>query len=48
MNTVAALSSSSERNTDLILQYNYWWNQSNIDLYDYTREIYGLGIEYRF
>jgi len=33
---------------DLILQYNYWRNQSNISLYDYTREIYGLGIEYRF
>lgn len=36
------------KNTDLILQYNYWRNQSNIGLYDYTREIYGLGIEYRF
>lgn len=36
------------KNTDLILQYNYIRNQSNIALYDYTREIYGLGIEYRF
>ncbi len=36
------------KNTDLVLQYNYWRNKSNIDLYDYTREIYGLGIEYRF
>ncbi|HOC45899.1 MAG TPA: tetratricopeptide repeat protein [Syntrophorhabdaceae bacterium] len=36
------------KNTDLILQYNYWRNQSNIALYDYTREIYGLGVEYRF
>jgi predicted porin len=36
------------KNTDLILQYNYWRNKSNIDLYDYTREIFGLGVEYRF
>lgn len=36
------------KNTDIILQYNYWRNKSNIDLYDYTREIFGLGIEYRF
>ncbi len=36
------------KNTDLIFQYNYWRNQSNIALYDYTREIYGLGVEYRF
>ncbi|MBP1748415.1 MAG: tetratricopeptide repeat family protein [Deltaproteobacteria bacterium] len=36
------------KNTDLILQYNYWRNQSNIALYDYTREIYGLGVECRF
>lgn len=36
------------KNTDIILQYNYWRNQSNIALYDYTREIYGLGVEYRF
>lgn len=36
------------KNTDLILHYNYCRNKSNIDLYDYTREIFGLGIEYRF
>jgi tetratricopeptide (TPR) repeat protein len=36
------------KNTDLVLQYNYFRNQSNIALYDYTREVYGLGIEYRF
>lgn len=36
------------KNADLILQYNHWRNQSNIALYDYTREIYGLGVEFRF
>ncbi|MBP7528407.1 MAG: tetratricopeptide repeat protein [Syntrophorhabdaceae bacterium] len=36
------------KNTDLILQYNHYRNQSNIALYDYTREVYGLGVEYRF
>jgi len=36
------------KNTDLVLQYNYYRNQSNIALYDYTREVYGLGVEYRF
>ncbi len=36
------------KNTDLILQYNRYRNQSNIALYDYTREVYTLGVEYRF
>ncbi|HOD75363.1 MAG TPA: outer membrane beta-barrel protein [Syntrophorhabdaceae bacterium] len=36
------------RNADIIVQYNYYRNQSNIALYDYTREVYGLGVEYRF
>ena len=36
------------KNTDLIVQYNHYRNQSNIALYDYTREVYGLGVEYRF
>jgi hypothetical protein len=36
------------KNTDIIFQYNYYRNQSNIALYDYTREVYGLGVEYRF
>jgi len=36
------------KNTDVIIQYNYYRNQSNIALYDYTREVYGLGVEYRF
>ncbi|MEN6615626.1 MAG: tetratricopeptide repeat protein [Syntrophorhabdus sp.] len=36
------------KNTDLILQYNYIRNESNISLYDYRREIFGMGVEYRF
>jgi tetratricopeptide (TPR) repeat protein len=36
------------KNTDVILQYNYIRNESNISLYDYTREVFGLGVEYRF
>ena len=36
------------KNTDIVLQYNYYRNQSNIALYDYTRDVYGLGVEYRF
>ncbi len=44
----AALLYGIMKNTDLVLQYNYIRNQSNISLYDYTREIYGLGVEYRF
>ena len=36
------------KNADLIFQYNHYRNQSNIALYDYTREVYILGVEYRF
>lgn len=36
------------KNTDLILQYNHYRNQSNIALYDYKREVYTMGVEYRF
>jgi len=36
------------KNTDIIVQYNRYRNTSNIPLYDYKREIYMAGVEYRF
>ena len=36
------------KGTDIIVQYNRYINQSNIELYDYTRDVYILGMEYRF
>jgi tetratricopeptide (TPR) repeat protein len=36
------------KNTDLIAQYYHCLNTSNIDLYDYKRKVYTLGMEYRF
>ncbi|MHB8111783.1 MAG: outer membrane beta-barrel protein, partial [Syntrophorhabdaceae bacterium] len=36
------------KNTDLIAQYYHCLNTSNIDLYDYKRKVYTLGMEYHF
>jgi tetratricopeptide (TPR) repeat protein len=36
------------KNADIILQYNHYRNTSNIPLYDYRRNVYTLGMEYRF
>jgi len=36
------------RNTNLLLQYNYIRDDSNIPLYEYDRSLYTLGLEYRF
>ena len=36
------------RNTNLLLQYNRIQADSNIPLYEYNRDLYTLGIEYRF
>ncbi len=36
------------KNTDIITQYTYIRNKSNISTYDYTREVLMVGIEYRY
>jgi tetratricopeptide (TPR) repeat protein len=36
------------KNTDIITQYSYIRNKSNISTYDYTREVFMVGIEYRY
>jgi len=36
------------RNTDLVLQFNTTSADSNIAIYDYDRNVYSAGIEYRF
>ena len=36
------------KNTNLILQYNKSRSDSNIAIYDYKRDLYTIGIEYRF
>ncbi len=36
------------KNTLLIGQYNRTWAYSNIDIYEYTRDVFSLGIEKRF
>jgi len=36
------------KNTDLLLQFNKTRADSNIAIYDYDREVYTAGIEYRF
>jgi len=35
-------------NTDIVLQYKHIENRSNIPLYEYRRNLYALGVEYRF
>jgi len=36
------------KNTDIVLQYKHIENRSSISLYEYRRNLYALGIEYRF
>jgi tetratricopeptide (TPR) repeat protein len=36
------------KSTDITAQYTYIRDKSNISTYDYTREIFSLGIEYRY
>ena len=36
------------KNTNLVLQFNAFRADSNIGIFDYKRQIYALGIEYRF
>jgi tetratricopeptide (TPR) repeat protein len=36
------------KNTDLIAQYNYTRDKSNIGIYDYEREVFSIGMEYRY
>lgn len=36
------------KNTDLLAQYTYIKDRSNIALYDYKREVWMLGLEYRY
>jgi len=36
------------KNTDLTAQYNYTRDKSNIGIYDYEREVFSIGMEYRY
>jgi tetratricopeptide (TPR) repeat protein len=36
------------KNTDIIAQYTYIRDKSNIEIYDYKREVFMLGFEYRY
>ena len=36
------------KRADLVAQITRIWNKSNIGIYDYTRDLYTVGVEYRF
>lgn len=45
---LAGLAWEFRKNTTLVLQYTHTRADSNVAIYDYERELYSLGIEYRF
>lgn len=47
-NTAFGLIYELTKNIDILTQYTYVRDKCNISIYDYTREIFSLGFEYRY
>ena len=47
-NVTSHLSGLFYRNMNLVLQFTAYRSDSNIAIYDYDRQIYSIGIEYRY
>ena len=47
-NTAFGLIYELTKNTDILAQYTYIRDKCNIDIYDYKREMFSIGFEYRY